>query len=158
MQSWWTAVAGTTPSTAFSFWWNSPFSEVSLTKRSEVLPWRRRAQRWLSYWLTWHMAQTGLMLALSEYSAYFDYVHRRFEASQLVLEQFFEVAETLGLGNQLRLEDSPVVSRTSLLTSSRNDLPCSPAGSQPSSPPLSPKGLSSSPSFVDGNDWSSPSS
>ena len=49
-------------------------------------------------------------------------LYRRFDVSQLVLEQFFCVAESLGLQHMVRLEDTPVASRTSLL-----EMPCSPA-------------------------------
>ena len=80
-------------------------------------------------------------------------MHRRFEASQRVLEQFFEYAETLGLENQLRLEDSPMPSRTTLPPSSPRRSPsCCSAGSPPS--PL--EELPSSPSSLCGKAWSSP--
>ena len=80
-------------------------------------------------------------------------MHRRFEASQRVLEQFFEYAETLGLENQLRLEDSPLPSRTTLPASSPRRSPsCCSAGS-----PHSPlEELPSSPSSLCGKAWSSP--
>ena len=80
-------------------------------------------------------------------------MHRRFEASQRVLEQFFEYAETLGLENQLRLEDSPLPSRTTLPASSPRRSPsCCSAGS----PPSLLERLPSSPSSLCGKAWSSP--
>ena len=54
---------------------------------------------------------------------------RRFDVSQRVLEQFFCVAESLGLQHMIRLEDTPVASRTSLL-----EMPCSPTRQRSPSP------------------------
>ena len=54
---------------------------------------------------------------------------RQFEASQRVLEQFFCIAESLGLQDLVRLEDTAAGSRTSLM-----EMPCSPAGSRQRSP------------------------
>ena len=54
---------------------------------------------------------------------------RRFDVSQRVLEQFFCVAESLGLQHMIRLEDTPVGSRTSLL-----EMPCSPTRQRSPSP------------------------
>ena len=50
-------------------------------------------------------------------------LYRRFDVGQRVLEQFFCVAESLGLKDMVRLEDTPVSSQTSLL-----EMPCSPPG------------------------------
>ena len=80
-------------------------------------------------------------------------MHRQFEASQRVLEQFFEYSKTLGLEKQLRLEDSPVPSRTSLPTSSPRR---SPSCCQASSPPSPLQELPFSPSSLCGKVLSSP--
>ena len=59
--------------------------------------------------------------------------------SQRVLEQFFDVAVSLGLSDQVRLEDTPVVSRTSLLDS---------PGSAANSPQPSPQPCTNSSPLV----------
>ena len=70
---------------------------------------------------------------------------RRFDVSQLVLEQFFCVAESLGLQHMVRLEDTPVASQTSLL-----EMQCSPARQcSPSPRPTAQLDSSSSSSLCD---------